>query len=167
MVTGSGAAEEHALPGTEDVCTGLGLAAAIDQAAPRPATPAERFDSVLCDLNGETYRTEEWGFALLRRQDWFVDPHAYVAPVNNLGDVGAASGPLLVGLAAVAGLKEYAPGPRAFVWCSSDGVERATLALQIGKLEKPGHDQCRGQSTEDADHRRQSRRLRRHDAKRL
>jgi 3-oxoacyl-[acyl-carrier-protein] synthase-1 len=129
VLNGFGSAKEHALPSTEDVCTGLGLAAAIEQAASRPLTTGERFAEVYCDINGETYRSEEWGFALLRRQEWFVDPHAYLAPANFWGDVGASSGPLLVGLAAIAGLTGYASGPRALVWCGSDGGHRAAVAM--------------------------------------
>lgn len=91
--------------------------------------PSKQVDEVYCDINGERYRTEEWGFALLRTADR-MGTTAYTTAVGEWGDVGAASGALLMILAVQAWQRGYARGESSLVWSSSDGGLRAATVLQ-------------------------------------
>lgn len=83
---------------------------------------------VLCDMNGESGRAFEWGVArtrspLLSDVQWLEHPAALV------GDVGAATGALLVGLAHDRARSGVAPASSALVVCSSDDGARAAMVL--------------------------------------
>ena len=123
-------AREEALIGTDAPCIGKGLAAA--------ATPVlrvlgtETVSSVYCDLNGERYRNGEWAYASLRLPAGTItDPTAFIAPADCWGDVGAATGPLLVGLAVASGRRRYSRGPHSLVWCSSESGLRGAALLSL------------------------------------
>lgn len=114
-------------PGAVNV--GLGLTSAIRAALAR-LPPEQRVDAVLCDLNGERYRADEYGFTLSRLADRFVDPSAFEAPATCWGDVGAASGPLGVCIAVAAAQRGYGKGTTTLVWAGSEAGERAALLLE-------------------------------------
>lgn len=131
MVLGSGAAFETKRIKTEAVCLGEGLTQAFRAAL--QGLPAQgQVSDVYCDMNGEPYRADEYGFTCLRMRGAFVSPTDFVAPADCWGDVGAASGPLHLMLPVLAGCKGYARGPLAFACASSEGGERAAVLLAIG-----------------------------------
>lgn len=118
---------------TEDICLGEGLAAAFQGAgqALQAVQPQARIDHILCDMNGERYRGNEYGFAILRTQGLFRDPAAFKAPADGWGDVGAASGPLCIGLVAAARARHTrGQGELSLVWASSEGGRRAAAIVQ-------------------------------------
>lgn len=123
---GSGSAIEPHRIKTEAINLGHGLAAAVEQAC----AGLEQIDDVYCDINGERYRSEEWGFALLRTQARLVDGTAYQLPSAAWGDVGAASGALFVTLAARAWARGHAGGPLALLCAGSEAGGRAAVVLQ-------------------------------------
>jgi 3-oxoacyl-[acyl-carrier-protein] synthase-1 len=84
---------------------------------------------VLCDLNGESYRSFEWGLARTRLPERFAATFRLVHPADCVGDVGAASGGLLVACAAQAFARAYAPAESALVWASSDEGLRAAMLV--------------------------------------
>src|SRR5262249_4464315 len=84
---------------------------------------------VYAGLNGERFWSKEWGVAYLRNQGRFEESFSLDHPIENIGDPGAALGPLLLGLAAISIQQGYRPQP-CLVWCSSDGEERAVALLQ-------------------------------------
>jgi 3-oxoacyl-[acyl-carrier-protein] synthase-1 len=90
-----------------------------------------RVDNILCDMNGEPYRAEEYAFASLRTDSYFADSSHFIAPADCWGDVGAASGPLLVGLAVEGHAKGYLAGSRTLVWTSSEGGDRAAAIIGL------------------------------------
>lgn len=109
-------------------CLGRGLSRAVGEAcASLGAT--ELVDDIFCDINGERYRTEEWGFALLRNQAR-LRVTDYVTAVGECGDVGAASGTLGLTLALQAWQRGYARGQFSLVWASSDAGLRGAAVLQ-------------------------------------
>ena len=117
---------------TKTVCVGEGLTAAFrDALAALPA--GVQITDVYCDMNGEPYRADEVGFAVLRTGESFVSASDFVAPADCWGDVSAASAPLSIMLSAIAGRKGYSNGALAFAWASSDGGDRgaAVLALRL------------------------------------
>ena len=101
-------AKETKLIKTDAVCTGEGLTALFRALAGEP--PTVKADHLYCDMNGEPYRADEFGFATIRAGGLFRDPSVFTAPADCWGDVGAASGPLFLVLIDAATQKWYAPG---------------------------------------------------------
>jgi 3-oxoacyl-[acyl-carrier-protein] synthase-1 len=114
---------------TETVCIGEGLTDAF-RAALGVLPQGAQVTDVYCDMNGEPYRADEFGFACLRTKEWFVAASEFIAPADCWGDVAAASGPLCITLSIVAGCKAYAKGPLAFIWASSELGERAGAVIR-------------------------------------
>jgi 3-oxoacyl-[acyl-carrier-protein] synthase-1 len=114
---------------TRDLCLGEGLTDVVRAALAR-LSPGKTISSIICDINGERYRSEEWGFVCLRLASYFDDPTAYLAPSACWGDVGAASIPLFVMLACEAAGRGYATGPRVLAYAGSENGLRGALALQ-------------------------------------
>lgn len=120
-------AEEANRIKTETVCIGEGLSEAFQKALLGLPSQGSQVDHVICDMNGERYRGNEYGFAMLRNSGCFAEASDFQTPADCWGDVGAASGPLFTMLAAFASKKGYAPGPLTFLWASSEGGQRAAL----------------------------------------
>lgn len=129
LLRGIGTAVETKLIKTDAINLGQGLCQAMLKATRELKPPAEVVDAVYCDINGERYRNEEWGFALLRGQQ-VLGTGQYVAPVDCWGDVGAATGPLLCNLAVQSWARQYALGPRALIWAGSEAGLRGAAVLQ-------------------------------------
>lgn len=121
---------------TQTVCIGEGLTAAFREAL-SALPPDTRVTDVYCDMNGEPYRADEYGFAVLRTKDWFESASDFVAPADCWGDISAASTPLHLVLATLAAHKAYANGPLSFLWASSESGERggAVLVLPVAERE--------------------------------
>ena len=130
QVVGVGQAVEPNRIKTQTVCVGEGLTAAFRQAL-ADLPPGTRVTDVFCDMNGEPYRADEFGFACLRTKEAFESASDFVAPADCWGDVSSASGPLFLMLASIAGAKGYANGGHAFIWTSSESGERAAALAQI------------------------------------
>ena len=128
-VMGIGLAREPHPRDAGGVCLGRGLDDALRQAVEALADGAV-IEELVGDLNGERHRSDEWGFACLRRGGHYADPTAYRAPATCWGDVGAASGPLFAMLACEAARRGYAAGPLSMVWAGSDSGLRAAAVLR-------------------------------------
>lgn len=115
---------------TETVCIGEGLSEAFKKTLSGLPSESVRVDHIICDMNGERYRGNEFGFSMLRSSEYFAQESDFQTPADCWGDLGAASGPLFAVLAAYAAQKGYAPGPRTFLWASSEGGQRAAALLQ-------------------------------------
>jgi 3-oxoacyl-[acyl-carrier-protein] synthase-1 len=89
-----------------------------------------KLDAVLCDLNGEVYRSKEWGYALIKAfQGDMPVPPILIHPSDCIGDVGAAIGGILVGLSCYSMKMDHVNWNDAVIWCSSDDGERAALSV--------------------------------------
>ena len=128
-VRAASVSREAKLIKTTDVCVGTGLTAAVKQTTQRLVSPSERINAVICDINGERYRGEEWGCVCLRLSQHFDDPSGYWSPADCWGDVGAASGPLFAIIACEAAARGYSKGPLALLWASSEMGLRAAALL--------------------------------------
>jgi len=104
--------------------TGAELAALIERVLPAGGAPL-----FVCDLNGESARTKEWAWAVSRMGRRLEGELALEHPASALGDVGAASGAVLVALA-VQWMATKHLGRSAVVWAASDDGERRALALE-------------------------------------
>lgn len=129
-VIGLGSAFEPKRIKTETVCIGEGLTQAFRNAL-QTLPEGAKITDVFCDMNGEPYRGDEYGFTCLRTKEYFESASDFTAPADCWGDVSAASGPLYIGLATIAGAKGYANGNVAFAWASSEGGERAASVLEL------------------------------------
>jgi 3-oxoacyl-[acyl-carrier-protein] synthase I len=115
---------------------GEGLSRAIEKACSDLRLPEEAVDAVWCDINGERYRTEEWGFALLRSQGG-IKTTDYELLSSPWGDVGAATVPLQCIMAVQAWRRGHAAGRRAMICAGSDGGLRGAAVLEAPKSSKP------------------------------
>lgn len=122
--------QEKKLIKSNDICLGEGLTEVVGQVL--NALPASRrsIHQIVCDVNGERYRGEEWGFVCLRLGASFDDPTGYWSPADAWGDVGAASGPLFAMLTCEASARGYLGGQRTMLWASSEGGLRAAAILE-------------------------------------
>jgi len=73
-----------------------------------------------CDLNGESWRADEWSLAYIRNGERFEDPLNMHHPADRWGDVGAATGALLLALSAFEFARRPDGAPTALVWAASD-----------------------------------------------
>jgi 3-oxoacyl-[acyl-carrier-protein] synthase-1 len=124
---GVGVARESRLRDSETGSLGVGMTAAV-QAALGTVIASAQVDVVYNDLNGERYRSEEWGFVALRLGAAF-GASEYAAPADSWGDVGAAFGALATILAVQSWARGYARGPRALVAAGSFDGQRGALLL--------------------------------------
>jgi 3-oxoacyl-[acyl-carrier-protein] synthase-1 len=122
-------AQESNLMGTKTVCIGEGLTAAFRAVLNSKYSIAHCY----CDFNGEMYRADEFGFAICRTRDGFIDPGSFTAAAECWGDVGAASGPLALTLPLAAWSRGYAKGPVSLVWNSS-GIAPLRAAATIQQI---------------------------------
>lgn len=124
----SGTAFEPKRIKTETVCLGEGLTEAF-RAALEGLPAGAKVSDIYCDMNGEPYRADEFGFTALRTKEHFESASDFVAPADCWGDVGAAGGLLHIVLACAAAAKGYAGGELAFAWASAEGGQRAAALV--------------------------------------
>jgi 3-oxoacyl-[acyl-carrier-protein] synthase-1 len=75
---------------------------------------------VYADLNGESWRVDEWGYAYLRNAQNIQDPLDIKHPADCWGDIGAASGAVLAALGAHELAHPRNSAPTALVWAACD-----------------------------------------------
>ena len=129
VIRGTGVTTEQAQIKTDRDNLGIGLSEAVRQAC-HALGPSDRVHEIYCDINGERYRAEEWGLAILRTGQWFRDPARYVAPAGQWGDIGAATGTALAMLAIAAWQRGYARGPLAMLFAGSEAGRRGAVVLE-------------------------------------
>jgi 3-oxoacyl-[acyl-carrier-protein] synthase I len=129
-VLAANTAVEAKLIKSAEPCLGTGLTEAVRAAIQTCMDDAQTINGVICDVNGERYRAEEWGFVCLRLGQHFDDAAGYDAPADCWGDLGAASGPLFAMLSCRAAAGGYAKGRRTLLWASSEHGLRAAVVLE-------------------------------------
>jgi 3-oxoacyl-[acyl-carrier-protein] synthase I len=82
--------------------------------------PGARAGTTWCDLNGEPWRADEWGYAYLRTSDRHGEPLRLRHPADALGELGAATGTMLVLLAALDLAHPRTVAQSALVFAASD-----------------------------------------------
>lgn len=128
-ISGVGTARERLLADSDTGSMGEGMTHALRKALAGQALPAGAADDLYADINGERYRSEEWGFVAMRLPAAFRSLE-YSSPSECWGDVGAATGALGVVLAARAWARRYARGPRALVMTGSRNGDRGVIFLE-------------------------------------
>ncbi|RKH61868.1 hypothetical protein D7V93_11140 [Corallococcus llansteffanensis] len=110
---------------------GMALAGCIRDTLLAAREHREPVGLVIAGLNGDAYRAQDWGHALVRlRTEGLVEagvPEWY--PAFPFGETGAATGPLGVAMAAHGFARGYAPPGVALLWVGSDMGERCALRI--------------------------------------
>jgi 3-oxoacyl-[acyl-carrier-protein] synthase-1 len=111
---------------------GVGLASAISTTLEQRPDLAARVRWMLGDLNGDAFRANDWGHALVR----LLPDHQQLGdclvtlPAESFGEVGAAAGPAALCMAVRAYARRYAGADTALVWLSSYRGHRGAFLLQ-------------------------------------
>jgi 3-oxoacyl-(acyl-carrier-protein) synthase len=136
LATISGAAVHHdtQLRDSEAGSFGLAMSEAVLDAAAGLSLPAQAADTVYCDINGERYRSEEWGLFATRAHA-ALRSLQYETFCGSIGDVGAAFGAIAGIVAAQSFARGHARGPRALVMAGSDSGARGAMFLHDPRLE--------------------------------
>jgi 3-oxoacyl-[acyl-carrier-protein] synthase I len=117
--------------GSEEPCHALGMTMAIKRACSAFGQSARRIPWVLTDVANERHRVDEWYRAQQRQFQAFSDDLRHDQPLLKTGDVGAASAPLLLVMAAVSWKIGSARGDCALIAAHSDGPERGALCASV------------------------------------
>ena len=125
-IDGAGFAVEPVPVNSSEPCLGEGLTHAVYSALDAAGCDKRNIKEVYCDLNGEEYRTHEWMLTLCRA----LEEPFLVHPADCIGDVGAASLPLLVAMAGMALQRGYAVNDRVLAWASSDFGSRGAICVR-------------------------------------
>ena len=130
ICTGIGAGHETATVESEEPLRANGMVEAFTAAFADAGCTMADVDYRLTDLNGEQYAFKEAALAMNRtlrtRKSRFPIWH----PTDCVGEVGAAIGPLSLGVALAAARKGYSPGPGVLCHFSGDGNDRIALVLR-------------------------------------
>lgn len=85
--------------------------------------------SIYSSMNGENHWAKEYGVAFTRNQASFSDPVRVEHPADCFGDLGTATAPVLIALAAEH-LYSYAQARTHLVYSSSDHAKRGAILLE-------------------------------------
>jgi 3-oxoacyl-[acyl-carrier-protein] synthase I len=120
--------------------TSPNLAAAMTRAVRDAATVAggRSIRWVLTDVNGERHRISEFSKVEIRSKDLLQQGFRHDALAEELGDVGAASGALLLAWACTHFLAGSAPAERVLLALHAEGQERAALVIEAVDREAAG-----------------------------
>lgn len=97
------------------------------------ALSGEKIRAVYSSLNGEHFWAKEYGVAYLRNKQYFHEEVKLEHPMDCFGDLGSATGPVLLGLAAEDLLSRMSLGTN-LVYSSSDGPWRAAVTLSNNRI---------------------------------
>jgi 3-oxoacyl-[acyl-carrier-protein] synthase-1 len=112
--------------------TGDGLTDALRMALSEAGITMAQTNYWLTDQNGEHYKAKECTIAqirLERRDRPAPKPYQIWHPIQQLGEIGSAIGPGLLGLASAAAAGGFAPGPIALLTVGEDDGERSAFVL--------------------------------------
>jgi 3-oxoacyl-[acyl-carrier-protein] synthase-1 len=121
-----GFSEEEGHLSSEAPYLGNGLDQAFKQALQSNNTP---ISTIYSSMNGERFWAKEYGVATMRNQQHFREDCEIKHPADCYGDIGAATGSVLIGLSAMQLLKQKNMGQH-LVYCSADGAQRAAVCVE-------------------------------------
>jgi len=114
---------------SDDPTTGEGLTHALHQLFDRSMPPNGKATVTYCDMNGESWRVDEWSYANLRTAKFHGEPLNLKHPADCWGDLGAGSGVFLTGLAALDLKRLPTDGGIALVWAAPDTTNNRSACL--------------------------------------
>lgn len=83
---------------------------------------------IYSSMNGENHWAKEYGVAYIRNQEYFRDPVKIEHPADCFGDLGAATAPILIALAADDLYQSQASAH--LVYSSSDSAKRGAIVVE-------------------------------------
>lgn len=128
-VMGVGLANEPSPFLSDQPSKGEGLTSACRYALTESSCNSADISAVLADLNGEYFRSKEWGYTELRCFKAADESRQLWHPADCMGSVGAASGAILINIAAVA-LSLVWIDRNVMVFCSDDEGECGAVVLR-------------------------------------
>jgi len=123
-------ASEENLIKTDTVCVGKGLSKAFKGVFKILDSTDEKISNTICDMNGEPYRADEYGFSVARTTHYFEDSADFMTPADCWGDIGAASGPMYAALNRLTISKNIKCPNNTLIWASSECGHRAAAILK-------------------------------------
>ena len=126
---GIGFGEEPTLVGSEGVMRAEGLSAAVKAAFTDAGIAPHHADWRYCSASGESYFFDEMGLALQKNFRVLKPEYPMWSTADCLGEIGAATGAVMIADAQQAFIKGYAPGPLVMCQLSNDNHNRAAFAL--------------------------------------
>lgn len=124
---GTGKEAGHILSDGSQPYRGDGLTTAFKQAL--KSHHGEKIDTIYSSMNGENYWAKEYGVAFTRNQHYFTENVNIVHPAEAYGDLGAATGTVLIALSAI-NLLNTKKSTANLVYSASDSSHRAAIVLQ-------------------------------------
>jgi 3-oxoacyl-[acyl-carrier-protein] synthase I len=109
---------------------GEGLDLALKQLRQRTGQLPGPIGTTFAGFNGESFDAKMWGVARLRHNDFFASSMAIEHPADKYGDAGAATGAILLSLAAKSLSSGARQGP-SLVWAASDREPRACAVVSV------------------------------------
>jgi len=109
--------------------TGVGCSEVLESVISQAAATSV-VDWTISDMNGESYTGREWGTVLVRNGEKFSPSHQLDHPVDCVGELGAAMGPLMVSMAVHAFKNDYQKSPEVLLTNSADNGDRAAALLK-------------------------------------
>lgn len=128
-ILGIGFGQEKATVDSEEPLRADGLVQAIKAALADCGLPLHATDFRITDANGEQYYFKEATLALTRILRERKQEYDIWHPVDCIGEVGAAIGACVMGVALAAVKKGYSPGKRLLCHFGNDNGERAAMIL--------------------------------------
>ena len=113
---------------SDETYTGSGLADAMRLAISHG--DGQAIQTVYSGMNGENFWAKEYGVAMLRNKDALAEIVSHEHPVDCFGDIGAAMGAVLIGVAGISMARSGKP-QHGLVYCSSDQAQRAALCISL------------------------------------
>lgn len=107
---------------------GEGLAKALTEAL--DIDLSDKISTTMISFNGENFFAKEWSVAAVRNSIAFIEAPNLLHPADCFGDVGAAFGPIAIGIAVIGMHKKYLTSP-ALICCSSEMEQRAAVCLTV------------------------------------
>ncbi len=131
-ILGVGVARETAPIESDEPLRGEGLIQAVGNALRDAGLAFDDLQYRIADLNGEHYKFKEMVFLMLRCERK-VKPKLFDLwhPIEYVGEVGAAIGPLVMGVALHASRMAYGVGPNLLCTFSNDDGERAAIVASF------------------------------------
>lgn len=127
-IVASGTGEEKGHMYSSEPYRGEGLAMTVQTMLTSTNGRIAEIPTVYSSMNGEDHFAKEWGVTFVRNSKKIKEEFRIEHPADCLGDTGAASGPIMVGLAASAIRTGLVKGP-ALVYASSDTACRAAVIV--------------------------------------
>ncbi len=127
MLHPPGIADEPGHLGSDEPYRGEGLDQAFKKALTGVAVPP--IHSIYSSMNGEHYWAKEYGVAYIRNRQVFADPVTLQHPADCYGDIGSATAPVLIALAAQ-DLWKSSVARAHLLYSSSDGARRGAIILE-------------------------------------